>query len=259
MEAGRKQTPEVVLDGERISTLGDTLLVAREPAWFPVAQVITWGLFSRASRKRNPGRSWLRAGMEGFLQMAVTLGSEWGHNLAHLAASHWIGKPMDELRIQLGMPRCIYHQINDRDVAPRQHIIRALGGPIFNLLVLPLAAAASLASKKTSIAGRTARTALHTNLFLFLVSLLPIPGIDGGPIMKWTLVEKGRTIQEADEVVRKVNGPMALFLGLFSGLSFGKKKILPGFFSAMLSLTCLSIFAGWIKEEDLAGFEDKLA
>jgi hypothetical protein len=251
MDVGRNYPEELVVDEVRISRLGNTPVTVQGGAWFPVAQFLAWSLFSQASKQRNPGRSWLRAGVEGFTQMLVALGSEWGHNLAHLAASHWIGKPMDEFRIQLGMPRCVYRQINDTTVTPRQHIIRALGGPIFNLLVLPFAVAASMSNKKETIAGRTARTALHTNLFLSLVSLMPIPGIDGGPILKWTLVEKGRSVQEADEVVRKVNGPLALFLGLFSSLSFGKKKILPGFFSAMMSLTCLSIFAGWIKEEDI--------
>lgn len=251
MDASRNHPEDRVRDEIRITGLGDTPVTVRGISWLPVTQLIAWSFFSRASKQRNPDRSWLRAGVEGFTQMLVALGSEWGHNLAHLAASHWTGKPMDEFRIQLGMPRCVYQQINDTTVTPRQHVIRALGGPIFNLLILPFAAAASLANKKGTLAGRTARTALHTNLFLFLLSLLPIPGIDGGPILKWTLVERGRTIQEADEVVRKVNGPLALFLGLFSSLSFAKKKILPGFFSAMMSLTCLSIYAGWIKEEDI--------
>ncbi len=234
-----------------ITRLGETPVTIQGATWFPIVQLVTWGLFSRQSKKQNPSCSWLRAGVEGLSQMVVMLGSEWGHNLAHLTASNWIGKPMDEFRIQLGMPRCVYHEINDRDVTPREHIIRALGGPVFNLLVLPFAAGASLLSKKGSVAGKTARTALFTNLFLSLVSLLPIPGIDGGPIVKWTLVDKGRTIQEADEVVRKTNGPLALFLGLFSSLAFAKKQILPGIFSALLSCTCLSIFAGWIKEEDI--------
>ena len=234
-----------------ITKLGETPVTIQGPTSFPVVQLVTWGLFARQTKRQNPSCSWLRAGVEGFTQMAVTLGSEWGHNLAHLTASNWIGKPMDEFRIQFGMPRCVYREINDRTVTPWEHIIRALGGPVFNLLVLPFAAAASRITSKGSLAGRTARTALHTNLFLSLVSLLPIPGIDGGPILKWTLVEKGRTVQEADEVVREVNGPLALILGLFSSLLFAKKRILPGALSAMLGLTSLAIYTGWIKEEDV--------
>jgi Zn-dependent protease len=180
------------------------------------------------------------------------LGSEWGHNLAHLAASNLIRKPMNQFRIQLGMPRCVYHKLNDPDVAPREHLVRALGGPIFNLMVLPFAWAAKRMTKKDSLAGVTARTAYDTNLFLSMVSLLPIPGIDGGPILKWSLVERGKTIPEADEVIRKSNGPLALFLGLFSSGAFFKKKTLLGLFSLMLGGISLSVYMGWLKEEEIS-------
>ena len=98
----------------------------------------------------------------------------------------------------------------------------------------------------------TARTAFASNLFLSTISLLPIPGIDGGPILKWSLVERGMTNQEADEVVRKANGPLALLLGFFSSGAFLKKKPLLGLFSLMLSVTALSVFAGWLKEEEIS-------
>ena len=235
-----------------IGRLGETEITRRGISWLPVSQLIIWGLFSRASRLRKPERSWIRAGLEGFCQMVVMLGAEWGHNLAHLAASNMIVKPMDQFRIQLGMPRCVYHKINDQDVAPREHLVRALGGPIFNLLALPFTWVARRLTKKDSIAGITARTAFDTNLFLSTISLLPIPGIDGGPILKWSLVEGGKTTQEADEVVKKVNGPLAFLLGLFSSGAFMKKKILPGLFSLMLGGICLSIFTGWLKEEDVS-------
>jgi hypothetical protein len=247
-----KNRPKGLYQNEVIITrLEETPVTIKGLAWIPVSQVLAWSLFSWISRKRHPGRSGLRASLEGFLQMAVSLGSEWGHNLAHLSISNWIGQPMDEFRIQLGMPRCLYQHINDRDVSPEQHILRALGGPIFNLLVLPFAAAAARLTRKGSLVGTTARTALATNLFLSLVSLLPIPGIDGGPILKWSLVKRGSSVPEADEIVRKVNGPLAVILGLFSSWSFGKKNHLVGFFSAMLGATSLGIAAGWIKEEEL--------
>jgi hypothetical protein len=235
-----------------VDRLGETEITRRGISWLPVSQLIIWSLFSRASRQRNPDRSWLRAGLEGFCQMMIMLGSEWGHNLAHLVASHMVDKPMDQFRIQLGMPRCVYHKINDQGVTPREHVTRALGGPLFNLLALPFAWIGKQLTKKSSIAGMTARTAFDTNLFLTTVSLLPIPGIDGGPILKWTLVDRGKTSQEADEVVRKTNGPLALLLGLVSSAAFLKKKPLLGLFSLMLGGISLSIFTGWLKEEDIS-------
>ena len=247
-----KPTPDPITSDQVIGRLGETEVTRRGITWLPVSQAIIWGLFSRASRRRNPGRSWLRAGLEGFCQMAVMLGSEWGHNLAHLAASHLVRKPMDQFRIQLGMPRCVYHRLNDPDVTPREHKARALGGPIFNLLVLPFACLARRLTKPNTIAGVTARTARDTNIFLSLVSLLPIPGIDGAPILKWSLVERGKSIPEADGVVSKANGPLALFLGLISSAAFLKKKPLLGFFSLMLGGISLSVYTGLLKEEDIS-------
>ena len=247
-----KSIPDPSASDHVIGRLGETEVTRRGITWLPVNQLIIWGLFSRASRRRNPGKSWFRAGLEGFCQMAVMLGSEWGHNLAHLVASHLVRKPMDQFRIQLGMPRCVYHRLNDPDVAPREHVARALGGPIFNLLVLPFTWLAGRLTRPNTIAGVTARTARDTNLFLSLVSLLPIPGIDGAPILKWSLVERGRSIAEADEVVQKANGPLALFLGLFSGAAFLKKKPLLGFFSLMLGGISLSVYTGLLKEEDIS-------
>ncbi len=37
------------------------------------------------------------------------------------------------------------------------------------------------------------------------MSLSPLPPVDGDTILKWTLVEKGKTEAEADEVVRRVD------------------------------------------------------
>ena len=239
------------IDEKTIGLIGKTPITRVGYTWIPITQLALWGIFTRTSSRRKPENSRLQWSREGFLKMVVVLGSEWCHNLAHLIMSNWIGKPMDRMRIQAGMPRCIYHEINDQNVTPRQHIARALGGPVINSILLPVAGLARTLTKSDSIAGETAKAAYQSNLFLSLISLLPIPGIDGGPILKWSLVNRGKTIKEADQVVQKVNGPLAVFLGLFSSWAFLTKKILLGCFSLMLSVTSLSIFAGWLKEEDV--------
>ncbi len=237
---------------EVFGVIGKTPITGVGFTWIPLTQLVLWVIFTRSASRRKPENSRIQWSREGFLKMAVVSGSEWCHNLAHLFASNLIGKPMDKMRIQLGMPRCIYHKINDQEVTPRQHIARSLGGPVINTLLLPLAGITRKITKSDSIIGETATTAFQTNLFLSLVSLLPIPGIDGGPILKWSLVERGKTIAEADQIVQKVNGPLAMFLGLFSSWAFLTKKILVGFFSLMLGITSLSIFAGWLKEDDVS-------
>ena len=237
---------------EVFGVIGMTPVTGMGYTWFPVTQLVLWGIFTRSASRRKPENSRIQWSREGFLKMAVVLGSEWCHNLAHLFASNMIGKPMDKMRIQLGMPRCMYREINDQKVTPRQHITRSLGGPLISSLLLFLSGIAREKAEPDSIIGETAKTAYQTNLFLSLVSLLPIPGIDGGPILKWSLVERGKTIAEADQIVQKVNGPLAVFLGLFSSWAFLTKKILVGFFSLMLGVTSLSIFLGWLKEEDVS-------
>ena len=239
-------------EDEIIIRIGKTPVVKRGFTWIPLTQLLIWLFFTRSASKRKPDGSVFHRVGEGFCRMAVLLGSEWCHNLAHLVASNLINKPMDQLRIQFGMPRCVYHDINDLEVTPRQHLIRSLGGPLINLILLPITGFFRLITKPESIAGETAKTAYQTNLVLSLVSWLPIPGIDGGPILKWSLVERGKTIPEADQAVKNVNGPLAILLGLFSSRAFARKKFLAGVLSLMLGITSLSIFTGWLKEEDVS-------
>jgi hypothetical protein len=135
-------------------------------------------------------------------------------------------------------------------VTPRQHILRALGGPLFNLLVLPVA----LLLRQRTVPGSTARdvadAAVATNAFLPAVGLLPIPGIDGGPILKWSLVEKGYTPRQADEAVRKVDGALGVGLALAGALSFRKRRPLLGGFLALLAGTALTVALGILKEQE---------
>ena len=235
-----------------VGNLFNTPLTVWKFSWLPVTQLVTWIILTRNTSKQKPHKSPLYWSTTGVFKMIAMLGSEWCHNLAHAFTANLVGKPMDQMRIQAGMPRCIYTQLNDQEVTPRQHIIRSLGGPIFNLVMLPITAFLRLITKPNTIAGETANTAFQTNLFLSTISLLPIPGIDGGPILKWSLVDKGYEIKEADLIVQKINGPLAVFLGIFSSRAFYKKKILAGVFSGLLGLISLSIFAGWLKEEDVS-------
>ncbi len=208
------------VDEKIIGVIGKTPVTRVGYTWIPITQLVLWAIFTRSAAKRKPNSSRTQWSREGFFKMAVVLGSEWCHNLAHLITSNWVGKPMDQMRIQAGMPRCIYHKINDQDVSPRQHIVRSLGGPAINILLLPVLGLIRNWTDSDSIAGETSKTAYQTNLLLLLISLLPIPGIDGGPLLKWSLVESGKTIEEADRVVQKTNGPLAILLGLFSSWAF---------------------------------------
>jgi Zn-dependent protease len=210
-----------------------------------------WGVMSWVAGQRRPDRSVWQKVFVGLLTMPIAVGSEWCHNIAHAAAAWWVGKPMDAMRIAWGTPLVVYFDIEDPSVTPREHIIRALGGPLFNALaLLPILIGRGL-TRTTTLARELLDIALASNLFLLLVGMLPIPGIDGGPILKWSLVSRGRTPREADRVVRQVDGVLAVGLGAAASLAFKKKKHLVGSLLALLAVMSMVLSFGWIKEQDL--------
>ena len=107
--------------------------------WFPANQIVLWAVMSWAAGREHPRWSRGKSIATGALTMTIILGSEWLHNLAHAAAARWIGKPADALRIFMGMPLMVYRDENNSSVTPREHILRALGGPAFNACLLALA------------------------------------------------------------------------------------------------------------------------
>lgn len=217
-------------------------------SWLPFAELVAWAVMAWTAGRRQPERSLAaRAGI-GALTTVAVLGSEWGHNLAHLAAAQRLGKPADAVRIVGGMPLLVYYQLNDRSVTPRQHMFRSLGGPLFNLLLAPLAWLWLRLAPRGSVAHEVAGAAFQTNLVLGAVSLLPIPGIDGGPLLKWGLVERGRTPQQADSAVRKVNLGLSGGLAVATGVALKRRKWLPGALLALLAASALAVGMRWIEE-----------
>jgi len=232
-----------------VGTAFGTPLVVKGKTWFPLAQLATWLILSWVAGRRKPERSLGQRLGVGVLTMPVVLGSEWCHNLAHAGAASWIGKPMDAIRIVWGMPLLIYYDINDASVSPPQHIYRALGGPAFNALLWFAAWLLKQQVRPGSVLGEMTEAAEKTNAFIAGVGLLPIPGIDGGPILKWSLVELGRTPAEADQDVRKVNGVLVAGLAGAGVAALKRKRWLEGGFLVMLAATALSIATGLLKEQ----------
>ena len=245
--------PAIVQPDDEVDVIGtifDTSLVKKGKTWFPVVQLITWPIMAWVAKRRIPERTWLCSLGIGALTMPIVLSSEWCHNLAHAAAASIVGKPVDAIRITWGMPLLVYYDINDENVTPRQHIIRALGGPLYNILVLPLALYLRSRSGEKSITRDLTNIAVGTNIFLPAVGLLPIPGIDGGPILKWSLVEKGQTPQEADNSVRKVDGLLGILLTAAGVFSFKKRRWLIGGLLVQLGAIALSVAMGIFKEQE---------
>ena len=245
--------PAIVQPTDEVTAVGKvftTPLVVKGNTWFPLAQLITWPIMAWVAKKRRPERPWLQSLGVGALTMPVVLGSEWCHNLAHAAAARAINKPMDAIRIIGGMPLLVYYDVNDEAVMPKQHIIRSLGGPIFNILVLPLAWLFRQRTDPESVGRDIANTAVAANAFLPAVGLLPIPGIDGGPILKWSLVEKGYTQPEADLTVRKVDGILGTLLLAAGIVSLKKCRWFIGGLLLQLAAYALSIALGFLREQE---------
>jgi Zn-dependent protease len=246
------EIPPAVKPSDQVTTIGrvfNTPLVVKGKTWLPLTQLITWGIMAWFAGKKHPERSSITRLGTGALTMPVILGSEWGHNLAHAAAADRVGKPMDVMRVVWGMPRVVYYDIQDKQVTPRQHIMRALGGPVFNAMLIPAALFWRALTKPGTVWRDVANAALRTNAFLCTMSLLPIPGIDGGPILKWTMVERGHTIEEADLIVRKVDGVLGVLLGIAGVAAFKKKHRLLGAFLVQLSALSFGVSLGIIEEQ----------
>lgn len=226
-----------------------TPLKVKFPLSLPVNQWLWWGFLTWENGRRHPERSFLRKAWTGFWGMIVLLGSEWCHNLAHAAAAQAIGKPMDELHVYAGMPRVVYHDINDASVTPRQHILRAIAGPVFNSFLFLVFWIFRRFTRPESPTRDVMDVGVTMNAFIAGVGMLPIPGIDGGAALKWGLVESGRTIRQADQVVQRVS------LGLSGGLagvftvSTQKRRTLLAVISGVLTVAAFVVGMGWLKEK----------
>ena len=243
-DALRPDTPTT-----QIGKIFDTPVVVVGKTWLPLTQIVVWGIMAKVISKKRPQQSLSKNVVVGGLSMFAILGSEWCHNLAHAAAAKWVEKPMDALRIAWGMPLCVYYELNDESVAPRQHIMRAMGGPIINALLLGLVSVLRRYTPEDSVARQVADAGVGMNIFLASASLLPIPGIDGGPVLKWGLVEAGRSIAEADEIVRQVDKVTGVGLGIAAGVTMKKKRWFMSAILGMFSAIALVVGFGLYKEE----------
>jgi Zn-dependent protease len=243
--------PPVVTQNDEVTTVGHvfgTPLVVKGVTWLPLTQIGAWAFLAWMDGRSRPRRSWQQRLAVSLMKMASILGSEWLHNLAHAAAAKLVGKPMNAMRITWGMPLVVYYDLNDRDVSPREHIYRSLGGPLFNAsLLLPLIGLRGLTNSGT-VAREVSDVALGMNLFLSTASLLPIPGIDGGPLLKWSLVNRGYTIEDAEEKVKKVDQKLGLVLSAAGAIAIVKRKRLLGALLSMFGALALAIGYGLIEE-----------
>jgi Zn-dependent protease len=104
------------------------------------------------------------------------------HAFGHILSGKLVGSAMDELLITATRDVNIYH--GDQSHIPRKvHLVRSLGGPLFNLLVAGICA--TLAAMIAAGYWLTLVTSLiSTNLFFGIGSFLPLPSVDGEVIWR---------------------------------------------------------------------------
>lgn len=245
------QRPPAVRPTDEVTTLCKvfgTPLVVKGKTWLLLIELVVWGFMARVAGKRRPQRSWLARLGVGALTMPMIVGFEWGHNFAHAAAARLVRKPMDALRITWGTPLVVYYEIADESVTPRQHIVRALGGPVFNFGVLVVSLLLRRRTHPDSVTRDVADAASGMNLFLCTFSLLPLPGIDGGPILKWSLVERGHTPDEADKIVQKVDSVLGVALTTAGAIALKRHRRWWGLGLLTFGLLSLALGLGIIRE-----------
>jgi hypothetical protein len=123
-----------------------------------------------------------------------------GHAFAHVISARYAGAPMDEIKLSSGMPRTIYHH---GDVSPRAHRMRALGGPVFSTLGLVISLLVRAFVPPNSMAREVVNWSSVGHGLILAGSLAPLPVVDGGSLLKWTLVEGGRAPAQADQTVKQ--------------------------------------------------------
>ena len=176
--------------------------------------LIAWVALSWLTGQQFPDSSWPTRLLVGALSLAALLVADFGHALAHIVSARYAAAPMDEILVSAGMPRTLYF---DNDVPPQAHRLRALGGPIYSALGLVVSLFLRILTSPGSPARMVADWSCIGHGMILAGSLTPLPIVDGGVILKWTLVERGRTPAEADAVIRRLNlaiGAMAIVAGM---------------------------------------------
>jgi hypothetical protein len=173
--------------------------------------VVLWGSVSWLGLYWHPERKLWQGLLIGLITSAVLLLAEFGHALAHIFSARYAGAPMDEVLVSSDMPRTIYR---NNDVAPKVHRMRALGGPIYNMAGFLISIAIFEVSPHGSLLHELMAWSALGHGLLIIMSLAPVPMVDGGSILKWTLVERGRTEKAADDMVRQIDWAFGTILVL---------------------------------------------
>lgn len=159
-----------------------------------------WAGMTWLSGRKHPERHFPVRLLAGALSAFVLILSDVGHAFAHTISARFAGAPMDEIVLSSGMPRTVYYE---DDVPPHAHRMRAMGGPLFSVLGLGISLLVRSLVPRHSIAREVADWSSVGHGLILTGSLAPLPIVDGGSLLKWTLVDRGRPPAQADQIVKQ--------------------------------------------------------
>lgn len=191
-------------NAKTLYTFNHVPVKAKPPFWLLVG--LMWGLFVWVAGRRKPQRPFSQSILVATLSLPLAFLADIGHAMAHTESAKRAGAPMDEILLSADMPRTLYE---NNDVEPSTHITRAIGGPIFSAIGLTASLLWRSFTSPDSLSRELADVSSFYHGAIFFGSLMPLPIVDGGTILKWSLVEQGHTPEEADGVV-KVTGPVVI-------------------------------------------------
>jgi len=108
----------------------------------------------------------------GIIALSITL-----HSIGHLTFGKFVGHPMTGNLVTATLPVNLY---DGKRYPSRVHVIRSLGGPCINLI----SGLALLAIDRLIGHNQFIQFAAYVNLMFFIVSLAPIPTMDGGVLVR---------------------------------------------------------------------------
>lgn len=104
------------------------------------------------------------------------------HAFGHILSGKMVNSAMDELLITATRDVNLYH--GDQSLIPGYvHLVRSLGGPLFNLLVAGVCATLATGIP-SNFWGALVTSLASTNLFFGLGGFLPLPSVDGEVIWR---------------------------------------------------------------------------
>jgi hypothetical protein len=205
---------------------------------------VLWGGVSWLGIYWHPERNFWQGLLIGLITAMLLLLADFGHAIAHIFSARYAGAPMDEIQISAESgPRTLYW---NNEVSPDVHRMRAIGGPLFNLVGLILSLLIYAAVPGNSITWELAAWSATGHGLMLIMFLSPVSIVDGGTLLKWTLVARGKPVAEADKIVRRVNWAMGIAIGIIGVGLLVMQMWIAGVLLAGLGLVVMGIAAGKI-------------